>query len=239
MEIIKFPQSNFLIEKGKTRILVDPGFLTFEKFKTEDFGKLDAVLVSHRHFDHIDHEAAKIWQAKGVPIFGNLDVVQVLGEEGIRVNEIKTNQEFRVGDLKIETADVPHCKLLFCKKCDKQLGANEILPVVKRCRLHPEEELEKVVGPPNTGFLIDNILFHSGDGIEIEGLTCQNAIVPINGPTIDFDIAWEFAKSLEAKRIIPMHYSHPTFLADPAEFAKMAKPGVEVKILKDGESLEI
>lgn len=239
MKITKFPQSNFLIEENNTRILIDPGYLTFEKFKTSDFGKLNAVLVSHRHFDHIDRQAAKIWQGKGVPIFGNFDVVQVLGEEDIKVNEIGIDQEFEIGALRIKTVDIPHCKLLFCKKCGKQLPANELIPKIKKCKLHPQEELSQVDGPPNYGFLIDDILFHPGDGTEIEGFSVENAFISINGPTIDFDVAWKFAKNLEAKRVIPMHYSHPTFLADPVEFAKLAKPGVEVKILADGESLEI
>lgn len=239
MKITKFPQANFLIEEGKTRILIDPGFLTFEKFAPVDFGKLNAILASHRHFDHVDYEAAKIWSREGVQIFGNSDVVEVLGEEGVRVNEIAPEQEFEIGDFRIKTVSIPHCKLLFCKKCAKQLLANEILPKVKRCKVHPDDEPEKVDGPPNTGFVIDDVLFHPGDGIELEDLAVENACIPINGPTIDFDRAWKFAKSLEAKRVIPMHYSHPTFAADPAEFAKQNKFGIDVKILADGESLKI
>ena len=239
MRITKFPQSNFLIENEKTRILIDPGYLTFEKFRLEGFGNLDAILVSHRHFDHIDREVAKIWSKEGVPIFGNPDVVQVLGEVGLRVKEIAPDQEFEIGEIKIKTVAIPHCQLLFCKKCAKQLRANELIPQIKKCKLHSEVELDKVDGPPNTGFLINDILFHPGDGIELEGLKVENAIVPINGATIDFDAAWRFATELSAKRIIPMHYSHPTFLADPAEFAKVGKFGIDVKILADGESTEI
>lgn len=239
MRITKFPQSNFLIENEKTRILIDPGYLTFEKFRPEGFGNLDAILVSHRHFDHIDREAAKIWASVGVPIFGNSDVVEVLEEKSIRVKEIAPEQEFKIGEIKIKTVAIPHCQLLFCKKCAKQLPANEILPIVKKCKIHPEEELAQVDGPPNTGFVTDDVLFHPGDGIELEGLKVENAIVPINGPTIDFNAAWRFATGLLAKRIIPMHYSHPNFWADPAEFAKVGKFGIDVKILADGESTEI
>lgn len=239
MKITKYPQSNFLIEKEGTRVLIDPGYLTFEKYKTEDFGDLSAILVSHRHWDHVDREPAKIWSREGVPIYGNSDVVQVLGEEDVKVNEIKNGQEFEPGGFKIKPIDLPHCQLLFCRKCNKQLPANELIPVVKKCKLHPEEELIKVDGPPNTGFLIDGVLFHPGDGTEIKDLITENAFISIDGPTIDFDVAWKFVQNLEAKRIIPMHYSHPAFPADPKDFIKENTLGIEVKILSDGESTEV
>lgn len=239
MKITKYPQSHFLIEKDKTRMLIDPGYLTFEKFTRVDFGKLDAILVTHRHWDHIDREPTKIWASEGVKIYGNFDVVQVLGEENIKVSEILPNQEFEMGDFQIKTVNIPHCKLLFCRKCNKQLSANELIPIVKKCKVHPHEELDKVAGPPNSGFLIDDLLFHPGDGIKIEGLTSENAFISINGPTIDFDRAWKLAKSLSAKRVIPMHYSHPAFPADPQDFVKEKKFAIEVKILNDGESTEI
>lgn len=239
MTITKFPQSHFLIEKDKTRMLIDPGYLTFEKFTRVDFGKLDAILATHRHWDHIDREPTKIWASEGVKIYGNFDVVQVLGEENIKVSEILPNQEFEMGDFQIKTVNIPHCKLLFCRKCNKQLFANELIPIVKKCKVHPDENLNKVDGPPNTGFLIDDVLFHPGDGIETSGFKVESACISINGPTIDFDRAWKFAASLSARRIIPMHYSHPTFPADPQDFAKANRLGIEVKILDDKESLDI
>lgn len=239
MKITKFPQSNFLIEKEEVRILIDPGYLTFEKFKLTDFGELSAILVSHRHWDHIDREPVKIWSRRRVPIFGNSDVVQILQEEEIKVTQVGADQEFNIGEVKIRTIEIPHCQLLFCKKCGRQLHADELVPIVKKCKVHLQEELEKVDGPENTGFLIDGVLFHPGDGIEIFGFTVENACVSINGPTIDFERAWQFAKSLSAKKIIPMHYSHPTFPADPQDFAKANRLGIEVKILDDKESLDI
>src|SRR3972149_1997847 len=104
MKITKYPQSNFLIESESTRILVDPGYLTFEKYTADDFGKINAI-------------------------------------------------------------DIPHCQLLYCQKCGRQLPANELIPKIKKCKIHPESDLDKVDGPPNTGFLINGILFHPGDGI--------------------------------------------------------------------------
>lgn len=237
MLITKYPQSNFLIEKNGARILIDPGIFTFEKFTKDDFGKLDAIFLTHQHQDHLDLEAIEYWVNKNIPIFGNSDVKQVLEKQSIETKEVKSGNGFEFKNFIIKPIDLPHCKLLFCSKCDSILFEN--LTREKKCSLHLDLEPKQIDGPPNTGFVIDNLFFHPGDGIEIENLQVENAAIPIAGPTINFENVWKLAKSLKAKVIVPMHYSSPKFPADLAEFAKENKFGIEVKILADGESTEI
>jgi len=240
MKLTKYPQSNFLIEKGGKKILIDPGYLTFEKYKPTDFGKLDAILITHQHPDHLDKEAIKTLSPLRIPIYGNSDVANVLSEDSVDVNVVESNTEFGAAGFRIKPVDLPHCKLLYCNQCGKQLTASEISPQ-KKCKLHSDVEPKLVAGPPNTGYVINGLFFHPGDGIKLQGWNADDAAIPINGPTIDFDVAWALSGSLQAKKIIPMHYSHPTFRTDPWEFAK-AKPSgidVEVIVLNDGESTKL
>jgi len=238
MKVTKYPQSNFLIESKGSRILIDPGYLTFEKFNPSDFGTIQAVLITHQHPDHLEKQAARAFSGSEVPIYGNNDVASVLSKQAVEVNLTEPDKEFQIAGFNIRPIDIPHCQMLYCTKENKTLTAIEISSD-KKCKNHPNLNPKYVDGPPNTGFVINGVLFHPGDGIELATLKVENAFIPINGPTIDFDRAWAFVDSLQAKQIIPMHYSHPTFLADPESFAGKNKGSVRVIILKDGESTEI
>lgn len=95
-------------------------------------------------------------------------------------------------------------------------------------------------GPPNTGYVVDGIFFHPGDGIETGGLQVANMGLPIIGPDISYLDAINFAKSLGANKVIPMHYD--SFKLDPSSFADYAARGglkAEVVLLEDGQSAEL
>jgi L-ascorbate metabolism protein UlaG (beta-lactamase superfamily) len=235
MKITKFPQSNFLIESQESRILIDPGIFTFEKYKPSDFGSLNGVLITHQHPDHLNNAAVKALSALGIGVFGNKDVASVLSPESVEVNIVKPNEEFKIGHFKIKPISLPHCKMLWCGICNDKISGENIT-LDKKCKIHPNEEPKQVDGPPNTGFLINKMFFHPGDGIELKGLKIDNASIPITGPTIDYKRAWDLANTLGAKRIIPMHYSNPAFKADPNEFARKNNGDSEVIVLGDRES---
>ncbi|OGY27755.1 MAG: hypothetical protein A2864_00850 [Candidatus Woykebacteria bacterium RIFCSPHIGHO2_01_FULL_39_12] len=238
MRITKFPQSNFLIEEAESKILIDPGFLTFEKYTPNIFGKLKAVLITHQHADHLEVEALKYWQREHVPIFGNDDVAHTLAAKKIKVKKVGIDNELSIGSFKIRTIDIAHCRLLFCSGCRQTIIADSI-SLDKKCALHPNLQPQTVEGPPNTGYLINGTFFHPGDGISLSGLKVPNAAIPITGPTIDYSAAWTLAEALGAKIVIPMHYSHPKFPASPVEFSKMNKSKAVVVIASDGEYVNL
>jgi L-ascorbate metabolism protein UlaG (beta-lactamase superfamily) len=95
-------------------------------------------------------------------------------------------------------------------------------------------------GPQNTGYVIDGVLFHPGDGKEIEGLAVDTLAVPITGPDISLLDAINFAKQVRAKIAIPIHYT--AIPLDPNAFKTYVDKGgagFEVRILADGESTEV
>jgi L-ascorbate metabolism protein UlaG (beta-lactamase superfamily) len=54
MKIRKFPQSHLVLEKNGKTLIIDPGYITFEKgFKVEDFQNADIYLITHQHADHL------------------------------------------------------------------------------------------------------------------------------------------------------------------------------------------
>jgi len=209
VKVKKFPQSHLvLIKNGKT-LIIDPGYITFEKgFKVEDFQNGDVYLISHQHADHLGPETIKEVVGRK-PIFGNIDVVSKLKEAGVdQAQEIKDREEIEIEGFKIKAVDLPHFK---------------------------KEGSEM---PPNTGFLIDGVFFHPGDGDKAPDINSHNAAVPIGGATITYDTAMEFIKGIGAKVVIPIHYDW--YKADGEEFKKHASSlGIDIRPLEFGEETEI
>ena len=242
MKITKYPQSCFVIESGGKKIMIDYGGFMGTYFPPEKFFGVSAILVTHTHRDHLDKDAAKKFSENGIKLYGNFDVVKQLGEINVGATEIKNRQKVSIAGFEIEPIDLPHCKILRCNLCDDWLKPQNFLPGTRKCKFHPDAEPGQMDGPPNTGFAINGIFFHPGDGINLAGFKVKNVSIPIAGPTITYENAWQFAKDLGAKLVIAMHYDNPFAPAhdrDPNEFAKLKPKNIVLKILKNGESTDI
>jgi L-ascorbate metabolism protein UlaG (beta-lactamase superfamily) len=79
MRITKYPQSCLVVEVEGARLAIDPGTLVTARYDVAELGPLDAVLYTHRHHDHLDVEVVDRLVAQGVALFGNADVVELLG----------------------------------------------------------------------------------------------------------------------------------------------------------------
>lgn len=120
------------------------------------------------------------------------------------------SEEFNAGDFTIKPVPMAHSKLVH--------GAD---------------------GPENTGYIIDGSVLHCGDSNEPQNFEIQTVLVAIAGPDISMKAGADVAKSLNAKRVIPMHYDNPVFYNDPDSFKERLADSFETVVLKPGESIEI
>lgn len=213
MKIKKYPQSHLLITGNNTKIIIDPGYITFEKgFKVEEFQGMDGYLITHQHADHVD--PGKILEIVGDGrVYGNADVAVKLKDYGVEVVTIYNRKPFNIGEFEITPVDLPHFQV-------------------------PGKEV-----PPNTGYLINGIFFHPGDGAEApEELHSDNLALLIANPWISpghYEEAIEFAKNLQAKLVIPIHYDSK-YPADVEEFVQTGRDArLEVRALNWGEETTI
>lgn len=129
---------------------------------------------------------------------------------GNEANVITHGQNFEVAGFKIRAHDLPHCLLA-----------------------------DGSAGPPNTGYIIDDTFFDPGDGIETTGVNIDSMALPIAGPSISFYHAAQFAISLGAKKVIPVHYDNiDLFPGNPHGFNQVFKEA-EAIVLEDGQSVEL
>lgn len=122
---------------------------------------------------------------------------------------VNDGQEFDIKDVHIKVIELPHCLMW-----------------------------DGTAGPQNVGYLINNKFFHAGDGKELAGLSVENLALPINGPDVSILDAFNFAKQLTAKNLVPIHYDY--LGGNPEAFAGIGSGlGFKVHVLSNGASTEL
>ena len=122
-------------------------------------------------------------------------------------------QPFEVNGAKIKVIELPHC----------------LMPNGSE-------------GPQNSGYLINEKLFIPGDGKELDDLSVEILALPITGPDVSMKDAFAFAKQVNAKEVVPIHYDK--IGANPEVYATFAGyfPDdftFKFHVLKQGESVEV
>ncbi|GAA1566481.1 MULTISPECIES: MBL fold metallo-hydrolase [Kribbella] len=107
-----------LIEIGDRRILTDPWFTQTATYyqgervasQVADLGRIDAVVVSHEHYDHCDLDALVDGGFDlGVPLVGPGTVAAIARNKGFRdVRAIEAWEATAVGDVRVTAAPGKH-----------------------------------------------------------------------------------------------------------------------------------
>lgn len=223
MKLTFVGHSCFIAEAGGQSIIIDP-FLNgnpMAKIKPDDV-KVNAVIVTHGHGDHIG-DAVEISKKNNAPVIGAFELVNYCTAKGATGHpmHIGGSHNFPFGKVKLTIAH------------------------------HGSTTDTGAVGNP-VGFIINmggKTIYHAGDtGLfsdmsligEINSIDC--ALLPIGDNfTMGIEDAIRAVGMLKPKMAIPMHYNTFDIIKqDPEAFRKglEGKP-VQVKILKPGESCEI
>lgn len=129
-----------------------------------------------------------------------------------RCKIINDGDSFQVGEFALRAYELPHC-------------------------LTPDG----APGPQNTGYIVDGVFFHPGDGKEMQAaLQVDTIALPIAGPDITVKDAFAFATQVKAKLAIPIHYDLMGANMDIyRQWAEGSNLPFAFRVLEDGESIEI
>ena len=127
------------------------------------------------------------------------------------VTTTEDGKEYEINGIKIKALELPHCLMI-----------------------------DGSEGPQNTGYLINNELFHSGDGKELEGLNVRVLAGPITGPDVSLKDICSFANQVSAEILLPVHYDYigtkPEVLKT---FSGFYKQPFEIRIIDFGKTTDI
>jgi len=244
-ELLWLGQAGFKIKTpgGKT-IVIDPwltgGPKTPAPYKTDiaALGKVDLLLVTHAHVDHIG-DAPAIAKAQNTVLYGPADMVTPLITLGILPANLghrfnKTGHVTPLPGIKVTAVQAEHSSLLVHN--NPATGKNES---------HPAGEAVGYIIQMENGFKI----WHMGDTglfgdmkFIYDRYKPDLVLIPIGGNfTMDpEDAAFGMKTWIPAKSVIPMHFgSNPLTKGTSAEFIEAMKgANTKVIVMTEGQTVE-
>ncbi|HYO72122.1 MAG TPA: metal-dependent hydrolase [Archangium sp.] len=214
---------------GGATLAIDPWFSNPKAPQGAQWPEqVDAILVSHGHFDHVG-ETKALQQKTGAQVFGCYELVSLLGVPQDKAMGGNVGGTFKVKDATIHFVEAVH---------SSSYAADEKSPA-------------QYAGAP-MGFVIqiDNgpTLYHGGDTGLFGGMSQIGerfkptyALLPIGGHfTLDPTGAAQAARLLGNPTVVPMHYgTFPLLAGTPDKLEadlKKAKSNAKVKALEVGKA---
>lgn len=221
--------ATFLLDTGDARILIDPWVQNNPACPDElkDLGSLDAMLITHAHFDHIG-DAVEIAKARSPQVVAIPETATWLGSKGVE-NTIDMN--------KGGTVQVAGVKA-------------HMVHAVHSCGITDGDQV--LYGGEAAGFVVELNdgfkLYHSGDTAVFSDMAIIGrllepdiALLPIGDHyTMGPRSAAEAVRLLGVKTVIPMHFgTFPVLVGTPQDLRREAGDvdGLEVVDLDPGGTL--
>jgi L-ascorbate metabolism protein UlaG (beta-lactamase superfamily) len=200
-------------ESGDTTILIDPDLTRNPQASPQqpldpsDFMHVNAVFITHGHFDHT-HDLPAVVAASGADVHASASVCEALIKRGMPAGKLKPMQEG-------ESVEVGPFRVTAIPACHVKFDVPLVLSTLKRClRILPR--MIKM-GPPKfpTGEVLGWLLEVDGKKLFDLGSGCMRwepeedidiFLVPVQGRTDICEVAADLVRKVMPKKVIPHHF---------------------------------
>lgn len=174
MQLTKFGHACVRVEKDDRRLVIDPGGLT----EPEALADVDAILVTHEHFDHFSEETLRraAEHNPALRIWTNTAVAERLGALGGRVTAVGEGEEFTAAGFTVRVYGTWHAVI------------------------HPD--IPRVA---NIGFLVDATVFHPGDQLTVPDTAVDTLLLPVHGPWSTTGDLIDYVREVAPEQVLAIH----------------------------------
>lgn len=211
--MIHFGHSCVLVTTDSARLLFDPGTFSTGFESARD---LDAILVTHQHFDHLDANRlpALVEANPGAALVVDEDTVPELAKVGLTPTSVA-----RPGDT-----------LRFADTVVSVVGG-------RHATIHPDFAM-----PTNAGFVVDHgAFYHPGDALFVPEQRIDVLGLPMGAPWLKTSEAIDFLRAVAPRVAVPIHEALLTdvgFQVQQNWVTRMA-PDPEFRTLPRGEATKV
>ena len=172
MRVTKLHHASLLVEPVQARVLIDPGSLG----PRPDLDGLDAILITHDHYDHAEPQVLAEAAHRGIAIWAPSDAIARLEVQGESVHEAQAGDAFTIGDLDVLVAGDRHAEV------------------------HPD-----VLGPLNRAYLLGGRLFITGDEHAIPPGPVEVLATPVDAPWLRATDLIRYVRQVQPRRVLGVH----------------------------------
>ncbi|MFI9382977.1 MBL fold metallo-hydrolase [Kutzneria sp. NPDC052558] len=214
MHIVHFGHSCVLLDTGSARLLIDPGSFSTGFEQTEG---LDAVLITHQHFDHVDQKRlpALLAANPGARLVVDPDTVGVAKELGLEHTVATVGDKLTLAGATVEVIGGQHASIY-----------------------------GDLPGITNAAYLVDDGAFlHPGDSLAQPGRDVDVLGVPVAAPWLKLAEAVDFIKAVRPRAVVPIHEALYTEVGVglTLNWFNQTRPAAtaEIKLLAHGQSTAV
>lgn len=173
MKLTKFQHACFVVKNNNTTLVFDPGIFS-KDFIIPD--KVDGIVVSHEHPDHLDEKliAAIFAKHPNTPIIGHESVVgKFTNHPSVTA---KVGEICKIGDIELEFFGGEHAEII------------PSLPV-----------------PANLGVLVNGLLYYPGDSFILPERPIKLLALPVAAPWLKISDTLAFLQAVKPEITFPTH----------------------------------